>query len=68
MPKQLCQRLADPGCVPRTCRGLPSSVFCDTSVVNKAHFWLSYGTGLIILQVLEDTAYLVEYWAVWGTS
>ena len=57
MPKQPWQRLADPGCVPRTCRG----------VVNKAYFWLIHDTGLIILRVHEDTAYLVEYWAVWDT-
>ena len=34
-------------------------------MVNKAYFWLNYGNGLIILRV-ENTAYLVEYRAVWG--
>ena len=36
----------------------------QTGVVNN----VIYDTGLNILQVHQDTTYLVEYWAVFGTG
>ena len=37
---------------------------CDTGVINN----VIYDTGLNILPVQQDTTYLVEYWAVFGTG
>ena len=37
---------------------------CDTGVVKKACFRLIYNTGLMVLLVHQDTAYLAHYWAV----
>lgn len=45
MPKQPSRPLADPGCVPGTCRGVVSNVFSTSiGVVNVAYFWLIFDT------------------------
>ena len=37
---------------------------CNTVIVKK----IIYDTGLNILRMHADTAYLVDYWAVYGTQ